>query len=208
MNKQSLWILMNIMIIAVVAFSVIGCGGTADVPATTAGTTTGAATTRTGTTSANATKTSTTIKETKTTTAKTTTAKTTTAKTTTTKTTTTRATTTRTTTTTTEGSFDSSPFTKMEGILDDLGIVLYEKKWMYAEAIGAKEGYQYSTKSGTFELYLYDIGSEAYAKALKNKSHGCGWNSIPAIIDDGCALYFYNNVPETVKAKITAAFFQ
>jgi hypothetical protein len=189
---------MNIMIIAVVAFSVIGCGGTADIPATTAGTTTGAATTRTGTTSANATKTSTTIKETKTTTAKTTT----------TKTTTTRATTTRTTTTTTEGSFDSSPFTKMEGILDDLGIVLYEKKWMYAEAIGAKEGYQYSTKSGTFELYLYDIGSEAYAKALKNKAMDVGGTLFPAIIDDGCALYFYNNVPETVKTKITAAFFQ
>lgn len=201
MKKQSLWGLMNIIIIAVVAFSGIGCGGTADTPATTAGTTTSAATTKTGTTSANATKTSTTIQETKTTTAKTTTARTTTARTTTARTTTT-------TTTTTEESLDSSPFMKMEGILDDLGIVLYEKKWMYAEAIGAKEGYKYSTKSGTFELYLYDIGSEAYATALKNKAMDVGGTLFPAVVGDGCALYFYNDIPETVKAKITAAFFQ
>jgi hypothetical protein len=182
MKKQPLWVLMNIIIIVVVAFPVVGCGGTADTPATPAGTmagtTTGAATTKTETTLANTTQTSTTIKETETTPI------------------------------IIEESIDSSPFTKMESILDDLNIVYYEKKWMFAEAIGAMEGYKYSTNSGTFELYLYDIGSEAYAAALKNNAMDVGGTLFPAVIDDGCALYFYNDVPEIVRGKITAAFFQ
>jgi hypothetical protein len=45
-----------------------------------------------------------------------------------------------------------TPFAKMDGVLGNLG-VRYEKKWMFAEAIGAKEGYKYETTSGTFELY-------------------------------------------------------
>jgi hypothetical protein len=95
----------------------------------------------------------------------------------------------------------------MDKVLKDLGIN-YEKKWMYAEAVGAKEGFKYSTTSGTYEMYLYDTGSAAYSAAVKNKAMDLSGTLFPATIRDGYALYFYPNVTEKVKSQIIEAFFK
>ena len=79
---------------------------------------------------------------------------------------------------------------------------------MYAEAVGAKEGYKYPTTKGTFELYLYDTGSEAYKKALRDNAMDLSGTLFPATVKNGFALYFYPNVPENVRNDITKAFFQ
>ncbi len=79
---------------------------------------------------------------------------------------------------------------------------------MYAEGVGAKEGYKYSTTKGTYEMYLYDIGSDAYKAAVKSNAMNLAGTLFPAIIRDGCALYFYPNITEIVKSQITEAYFK
>ena len=79
---------------------------------------------------------------------------------------------------------------------------------MYAEAIGAKEGYKYSTSSGTYELYLYDMGSEAYKAAVKNNALNLSGTLFPATVRDGFGLYFYDNVTETIRNQIKELFFK
>ena len=95
----------------------------------------------------------------------------------------------------------------MDNVLKSLDIY-YEKKWMYAEAIGAKEGYKYSTTKGTYELYLFDTGSAAYKEAVKNNALNLSGTLFPATVRNGYALYFYPNVTENVKNQITEAFFK
>jgi len=144
-----------------------------------------------------------------TTTAKTTTAaKTATSSTTsTTKSSTTKAsTTTKTSSTATTKTVSNDPFTRLDDRLDELD-VYFQKTWMAAEAIGAREGYKYATYSGTFELYLYDQGTDAYKAAVKNNAMALGDTLFPAIIKDGFALYFYPNAKEELKTQIQGILF-
>jgi hypothetical protein len=97
-------------------------------------------------------------------------------------------------------------FIRLDDRLEELG-VYFQKKWMAAEAVGAKEGYKYATYSGTFELYLYDQGSEAYKTAVKNNAMALGDTLFPAIIKNGFALYFYPNAKEELKAQIQGILF-
>jgi len=85
--------------------------------------------------------------------------------------------------------------------------VYFEKNWMYAEAVGALEGYKYATRSGTFELYLYDTSSDAYKTALKNQAMLLSGTSFPAIVKDGVALYFYPNAKESLQTTVKAILF-
>jgi hypothetical protein len=121
----------------------------------------------------------------------------------TTKTTTTKTTTTKTTTTKT---VSADPFTRLDDQLEELD-VYFQKTWMAAEAIGAKEGYKYATYSGTFELYLYDTGSDAYKAAVKNNAIDLGGTLFPAIIKNGFALYFYPNAKAELKTQIQGILF-
>jgi len=90
--------------------------------------------------------------------------------------------------------------------LDELN-VYFQKTWMAAEAVGAKEGYKYATRSGTFELYLYDKGSDAYKAAVKNNAMALGDTLFPAIIKEGFALYFYPNAKAELKTQIQGILF-
>ena len=101
----------------------------------------------------------------------------------------------------------NDPFAKMDRVLKDLGIN-FERKWMYADAIGAKEGQKYSTAKGTYELYLYDINSDAYKAAVKNNAMDLSGTLFPATIKNGFALFFYDNVPAKTRSDIIDAFFQ
>jgi hypothetical protein len=109
------------------------------------------------------------------------------------------------TSTVTEENTSDDPSAKMDNVLKGLGIN-FEKKWMYAEAIGAKVGFKYSTSSGTFELYLYDIESEAYKAAVKNSALDLGGTLFPATIKAGYALYYYGNVSKNIRDEIEKAF--
>jgi hypothetical protein len=119
--------------------------------------------------------------------------------------TTTSTTTTKTSTPT--KTISNDPFTRLDDTLEDMD-VYFQKTWMAAESIGAKEGYKYATYSGTFELYLYDIGSDAYKTAVKNNAMSLGDTLFPAIIKDGFALYFYDNAKEELRTKIKGILFQ
>jgi len=99
------------------------------------------------------------------------------------------------------------PFIRLDYTLDDMN-VYFQKTWMAAEAIGAKEGYKYATRSGTFELYLFDIESDAYMAAIKNNAISLGDTLFPAFIKDGFALYFYDNATEELRTKIKVILFQ
>jgi hypothetical protein len=113
------------------------------------------------------------------------------------------STTTKTTTTTltTQKTVSTDPFIRLDESLDDRDI-FFQKTWMAAEAIGAKEGYKYATRSGTFELYLYDKESDAYKAAVKNNGISVGNTLFPAYIKDGFALYFYDNAKEELRTTI------
>jgi hypothetical protein len=115
-------------------------------------------------------------------------------------------TTTKTSSTTTSKTVSNDPFTRLDDKLDELG-VYFQKNWMAAEAVGAKEGYKYATYSGTFELYLYDQGSDAYKAAVKNNAMSLGDTLFPAIIKGGFALYFYPNATEELRTKIQGILF-
>lgn len=78
---------------------------------------------------------------------------------------------------------------------------------MAAEAIGAKEGYKYATRSGTFELYLYDTASVDYKEAVKNNAMSVAGTLFPAIIKDGFALYFYDNAKEELRNQVKGILF-
>jgi hypothetical protein len=110
------------------------------------------------------------------------------------------------TTSTPTKTISADPFTRLDDTLDDMDIY-FQKTWMAAEAIGAKEGYKYATYSGTFELYLYDIGSDAYKTAVNNNAMSLGDTLFPAIIKDGFALYFYDNAKEELRTKIKGILF-
>jgi hypothetical protein len=116
---------------------------------------------------------------------------------------TTKTTTTKTTTTKT---VSTDPFIRLDDRLDELD-VFFQKTWMAAEAIGAKEGYKYATYSGTFELYLYDTGSDAYKAAVKNNAIDLGGTLFPAIVKNGFALYFYPNAKAELKTQIQGILF-
>jgi hypothetical protein len=196
-RKELSQILLSVIVSIMIAFIAVGCGNTSGTSVTTkTNATQNAATSRVTTTSATTTKTTTTSVAT--------------TKTTTTLVLTTAAGTTIKTTVTpslTQGSPSTDPFVKMENALKSLGIN-YEKKWMYAEAIGAKEGNKYSTTKGTYEMYLYDMGSEAYKAAVTNNAMNLSGTLFPATIRAGLALYFYPNVTESVKNQILEVFFK
>jgi len=99
------------------------------------------------------------------------------------------------------------PFIRLDDTLDDMNIY-FQKTWMAAEAIGSKEGYKYATRNGTFELYLYDVESDAYKAAIKNNAIALGDTLFPAFIKDGFALYFYDNATEELRTKIKVILFQ
>ena len=111
-----------------------------------------------------------------------------------------------TTTTTTVKTVSTDPFTRLEDTLDDMD-VYFEKKWMAAEMIGAKEGYKYATYSGTFELYLFDTVSDAYQAAIKNNAISLSGTLYPAYIKNGFAIYFYDNATSDLKTKIKGILF-
>jgi hypothetical protein len=179
--KQLFWrtgvVVMAVLLIGLV---VAGCGNKSDVSTTTGKTTiTNTSTTKTA------------VSSTASTTKSTTTTTTATAK---------------TTSTTTSRTVSTDPFTRLEEGMDEQGI-LYAKNWMSAESIGAKEGYKYETNKGTFELYLYDQGTDAYKAAVKNKGFSVGDTVFPAIIKDGLALYFYPNAKDELKTKVQGLLF-
>jgi hypothetical protein len=187
MKKELLCILLSINVIIIIACTSVGCGKAPETSTTKAAVTTSAATTTKAQTTPVAT---TKVQTTPSATIATSPLKETIA-----------------TPTVTEESISNDPFAKMDKVLKGLNIY-YEKKWMFAEGIGAKEGYKYSTTSGTYEVYLYDISSEAYKEAVKNNAMNLSGTLFPATIDNGFALYFYPNVSEKVKNEITTAFFQ
>jgi len=113
----------------------------------------------------------------------------------------------KTATMTAEETISDDPFIRLDDTLDDMDIY-FQKTWMAAEAIGAREGYKYATRSGTFELYLYDTGSDAYQAAVENDAISLGDTLFPAFIQDGFALYFYGNATEDLRAKIKGILFQ
>jgi hypothetical protein len=110
-------------------------------------------------------------------------------------------------TTTVKKTVSDDPFIRLDDTLDDTNI-RFQKTWMSAESIGAKEGYKYETSKGTFELYLYDKGSEAYQTAVKDNAFSVSGTLFPALIQDGFALYFYGNATEELKTKIKGILFQ
>ncbi len=78
---------------------------------------------------------------------------------------------------------------------------------MYAEAIGAVEGYKYTTSGGTFEIYKYDTASDAYKDAVNNSALNLSGTLFPATVRDGYAWYFYPGVPESFQKQVMDAFF-
>ena len=85
--------------------------------------------------------------------------------------------------------------------------VCFQKNWLAAEMIGAKEGYKYTTYSGSFELYLFDTASDAYQAAIKNKAITLSDTLFPAFIKDGFAIYFYDNATADLRTKIKGILF-
>ena len=110
-------------------------------------------------------------------------------------------------TTTVKKTVSDNPFTRMEDTLDDQD-VYFQKTWLAAELIGAKEGYKYATYSGTFELYLFDKASDAYQAATKNNAISLTGTLYPAFVKDGFAIYFYDNAKEELRTKIKGILFQ
>lgn len=188
-HKSSATVVLAMVLSILLTGSITACGG---VKLTTATSKTAiAATTKSGATTK----------------APTTTAKTTTAKATTTAAATTKVTTSALATKVTTTTPVNDPFVKMDQVLKGLGIN-FERKWMFAEAVGAKEGQKYSTTKGTYELYLYDTNSDAYKTAVKNNAMDLGGTLFPATIKNGFALYFYDNVPAKTRSDIADAFYQ
>lgn len=186
--KQVLWrVSVIIIVVCLIGLAVAGCGK-APATSTTTTTTTAAATSSAITKTTTSASTKTTVSTPK-------------------ATTTTSITTTKTHTPTPTKTVSNDPFTRLDDNLDDMDIY-FQKTWMAAEAIGAKEGYKYATYSGTFELYLYDIGSDAYQTAIKNNAMSLGDTLFPAIIKDGFALFFYDNAKEELRTKIKGILFQ
>jgi hypothetical protein len=109
-------------------------------------------------------------------------------------------------TTTVTKTVSDDPFIRLDDTLGDTNI-RFQKTWMSAESIGAKEGYKYETSKGTFELYLFDKGSEAYQTATKNNALTVSGTLFPALIQDGFALYFYGNATEELKTKVKGILF-
>jgi hypothetical protein len=110
-------------------------------------------------------------------------------------------------TTTVKKTVSDDPFIRLDDTLDDMD-VYFQKTWMYAEAIGAKEGYKYATYSGTFELYLFDKESEAYQTATKNNAISVSGTLFPALIQNGFAIYFYDNATEELRTQIKSILLQ
>ena len=106
---------------------------------------------------------------------------------------------------TTEIAFDIL-FIEFDKKLKDSG-TYYQKTWMAAQGIGAKEGYKYDTRSGTFELYLFDTNSDAYKKAVKDNAITLGGTLYPALIKNGLALYFYDNATADLRSQINGMLF-
>jgi hypothetical protein len=100
----------------------------------------------------------------------------------------------------------TDPFTRLEDTLDEMD-VYFQKNWLAAEMIGAKEGYKYDTYSGTFELYLFDTASDAYQTAIKNNAISLSGTLYPASIKNGFAIYYYDNATADLRTKIEGILF-
>lgn len=97
---------------------------------------------------------------------------------------------------------ENMSFDKFEAILKDNGYTISEKTTMAAQIVGGKEGIKYETNNGSFELYRFDISSDAYKKAKENGSVTLdGFGDFPVVMNKDFIL-----LTNDVSQKIIDAF--